>query len=43
MAGFRPGDLLKAALIYTDARTTARPPAPVLACAGPAENLGLLL
>jgi mRNA interferase MazF len=42
MPGFEPGDVVKAPYPYTDARTTARLPALVLASAGPAENPGLL-
>lgn len=38
MPGFEPGDVVKAASLDTDARTTALHSAPVLACAGPAEN-----
>ena len=43
MPGFEPGDVVKVPFSYTDARTTARRPALVLASAGPAENSGLLV
>ncbi len=38
-----PGDVIKVPFPYTDARTTARRPALVVAHSGPAENPALLL
>ena len=43
MSGFEPGDVVKVPFPYTDARTTARRPALVVARTGPAENPGLLI
>ncbi len=43
MPTFEPGDVVKVPFPYTDARTTARRPALVIAATGPAENPALLL
>jgi mRNA interferase MazF len=43
MPGFETGDVVKVPFPYTDARTTARRPALVLASAGPTENPSLLV
>lgn len=43
MPGFDPGAVVKVPFPYTDARTTARRPALVVAHSGPAETPALLL
>jgi mRNA interferase MazF len=43
MPTFEPGDVVKVPFPYTDARTTARRPALVVATTGPGENPSLLL